>query len=202
MTDEAKRKAEQILGICRWILGAAAVVFLIISFWVYFAFLGSKNTPLVKQVEALILVVWALLPPVWFFCEYIAFAPRLCDAQVATLSISRTEPQYLGRGARCTRIALFWPWKLREWSRRDAFASWDIIAGYDIWHGYPTDLTDTQWAFLAPLIPPAKVGGRPRSTDMREVVNAVFYVLRGGCQWRLLPKDFPPYQTVYDYFRS
>ena len=46
---------------------------------------------------------------------------------------------------------------------------------------YPTDLTDSQWAFLAPLIPPAKAGGRPRSTDMREVVNAVFYVLRGGC---------------------
>ena len=67
---------------------------------------------------------------------------------------------------------------------------------------YPTDLTDTQWAFLAPLIPAAKAGGRRRSTDMREVVNAVFYVLRGGCQWRLLPKDFPPYQTVYDYFRS
>ena len=67
---------------------------------------------------------------------------------------------------------------------------------------YPTDLTDTQWTVLAPLIPAAKAGGRPRTTDMREVVNAVFYVLRGGCQWRLLPKDFPPYQTVYDYFRS
>jgi putative transposase len=67
---------------------------------------------------------------------------------------------------------------------------------------YPTDLTDTQWAVLAPLIPAAKAGGRPRTTDMREVVNALFYVLRGGCQWRLLPKDFPPYQTVYDYFRS
>jgi len=59
---------------------------------------------------------------------------------------------------------------------------------------YPTDLTDTQWTVLEPLIPPAKAGGRPRTTDMREVVNAVFYVLRGGCQWRLLPKDFPPYQ--------
>src|SRR5271166_6634824 len=55
---------------------------------------------------------------------------------------------------------------------------------------YPTDLTDTQWAVLAPLIPAAKAGDRPRSTDMRKVVNAVFYVLRGGCQWRLLPKDF------------
>ena len=54
---------------------------------------------------------------------------------------------------------------------------------------YPTDLTDTQWDCLAPLIPAAKVGGRPRSTDMREVVNAVFYVLRGGCQWRLLRRS-------------
>ena len=60
---------------------------------------------------------------------------------------------------------------------------------------YPTDLADTQWAVLAPLVPAAKAGGRPRTTDMREVVNAIFYVLRGGCQWRLLPKDFPPYQT-------
>jgi len=67
---------------------------------------------------------------------------------------------------------------------------------------YPTDLTDTQWTVLEPLIPAAKAGGRPRNTDMREVVNAVFYVLPGGCQWRLLPKDFPPYQTVYHYFRS
>jgi hypothetical protein len=58
---------------------------------------------------------------------------------------------------------------------------------------YSTDLTDTQWTVLEPLIPAAKAGGRPRTTDMREVVNAVFYVLRGGCQWRLLPKDFPPF---------
>src|ERR1700692_5036798 len=67
---------------------------------------------------------------------------------------------------------------------------------------YPTDLADTQWAVLAPLVPAAKAGGRPRTTDMREVLTAIFYVLRGGCQWRLLPKDFPPYHTVYDYFRS
>ena len=65
---------------------------------------------------------------------------------------------------------------------------------------YPTDLTDTEWTLLTPLIPAAKPGGRPRTTDMREVVNAIFYVLRGGCQWRLLPKDFPSYQTVYHYF--
>jgi putative transposase len=67
---------------------------------------------------------------------------------------------------------------------------------------YPTDLTEVEWTILAPLIPTAKPGGRPRTTDTREVVNAVFYVLRGGCQWRLLPKEFPPYQTVYHYFRT
>ena len=48
----------------------------------------------------------------------------------------------------------------------------------------------------------SQTGGRPRTTDLREVVNAIFYVLRGGCQWRLLPTDFPPYQTVYHYFRA
>jgi putative transposase len=67
---------------------------------------------------------------------------------------------------------------------------------------YPTDLTDVEWTVLTPLIPAAKPGGRPRTTDMREVINAIFYILRGGCQWRLLPTDFPPYQTVYDYFRT
>jgi putative transposase len=67
---------------------------------------------------------------------------------------------------------------------------------------YPTDLTEAEWTLLVPLIPAAKPGGRPRTTDMREVVNAIFYVLRGGCQWRLLPTDFPPYQTVYHYFRT
>src|SRR6516225_8712904 len=67
---------------------------------------------------------------------------------------------------------------------------------------YPTDLTEAEWTLLAPLIPVAKPGGRPRTTDMREVVNAIFYVLRGGCQWRLLPTDFPPHQTVSHYFRT
>ena len=67
---------------------------------------------------------------------------------------------------------------------------------------YPTDLTEAEWTVLAPLIPTAKPGGRPRTTEMREVINAIFYVLRGGCQWRLLPKEFPPHQTVYHYFRT
>ena len=65
---------------------------------------------------------------------------------------------------------------------------------------YPTDLTAAEWTLLAPLIPTAKPGGRPRTTDMREVVNAILYSLRSGCQWRMLPTEFPPYQTVYHYF--
>jgi len=64
---------------------------------------------------------------------------------------------------------------------------------------YPTDLTDTEWTILLPLIPTAKPGSRPRTTDMREVINAILYSLRSGCQWRMLPTDFPPYQTVYHY---
>ncbi len=67
---------------------------------------------------------------------------------------------------------------------------------------YPTDLTDAQWKILEPKIPPAKPGGRPRGTDMREVINAIFYLLRSGCAWRLVPHDFPPWSTVYTYFRQ
>lgn len=67
---------------------------------------------------------------------------------------------------------------------------------------YPSDLNDVQWLILAPLIPPAKRGGRSRSVNMREVVNAIFYVLRSGCAWRMLPHDFPPWQTVYGYFST
>jgi len=66
---------------------------------------------------------------------------------------------------------------------------------------YPTDLTDAQWQRICPLIPPAKPGGNNRTTSMREVLNAIFYLLRTGCAWRMLPKDFPPKSTVYDYFR-
>ena len=66
---------------------------------------------------------------------------------------------------------------------------------------YPSDLTDEQWAVLEPLIPPAWPGGRPRKTDMREVVNALFYHAREGCTWRALPHDFPPWRTAYNYFR-
>ena len=66
-------------------------------------------------------------------------------------------------------------------------------------HKYPSDLTDEQWALIEPLIP-VYPGGRPRKTDLRDVVDAVLYVLRTGCQWRYLPKDFPPKSTVWRYF--
>ena len=68
---------------------------------------------------------------------------------------------------------------------------------------YPSDVTDDEWARLEPLIPPAKPGGRPRQTNMREAVNAIFYLLRTGCPWRYLPRDgFPPRSTVYNIFRN
>jgi putative transposase len=66
---------------------------------------------------------------------------------------------------------------------------------------YATDLTDSQWELIAPFVLPETGGGRPRTTDVREVVNAIIYVLRSGCAWHLLPHDFPPSGTVYDYFR-
>jgi transposase len=70
-------------------------------------------------------------------------------------------------------------------------------------HGlrYPSDLTDAEWVLVAPLIPPAKRGGRRRSVDLREIVNGIFYVLSTGCQWRALPKDLPPRSTVHDYLQ-
>jgi putative transposase len=67
---------------------------------------------------------------------------------------------------------------------------------------YPSDLTDEQWLLIEPFLPHAKPGGRPRKTDLREVVNALLYLVRTGCQWRMLPHEFPPWKTVYNYFRD
>jgi transposase len=64
---------------------------------------------------------------------------------------------------------------------------------------YDSDMTDGEWALVAPLIPPAKRGGRKRDVNVREVLNAIFYVLWTGCQWKALPKDFPPKSTVHWY---
>jgi putative transposase len=66
---------------------------------------------------------------------------------------------------------------------------------------YPTDLTDEQWELVRPLLPKAKPGGRPRSVDLRAVLNGIFYVVRGGVPWRMLPGDLPPWGTVHFYYR-
>jgi putative transposase len=67
---------------------------------------------------------------------------------------------------------------------------------------YDTDLSDAEWAIIEPLVPGCKGAGRPREVNIREVINAIFYLLRTGCAWRHLPHDFPPPGTVYDYFSS
>ena len=67
---------------------------------------------------------------------------------------------------------------------------------------YPSDLSDAEWIILEPLIPVVKWGGRPADYARREIVNAILYVLRTGCQWRAIPHDLPPWQLVYAYFRN
>ena len=67
---------------------------------------------------------------------------------------------------------------------------------------YTSDLTDAQWEELAPLLPPANARGHPRTVNLREVINGILYVLRGGIPWRLLPHDLPPWGTVWWYFRK
>lgn len=62
---------------------------------------------------------------------------------------------------------------------------------------YPSDMTDQEWEIISPLIPQAKEGGRPRSVQIRSILNAVFYVTKGGIQWRMLPKEFQAWGTVY-----
>ncbi len=66
---------------------------------------------------------------------------------------------------------------------------------------YPSDLSAAHWARIAPLIPPAKAGGRPRIVNIREIVNAIFYLNKTGCQWRSLPHDLPHWSTVHTYYR-
>ena len=66
---------------------------------------------------------------------------------------------------------------------------------------YPSDLQHDQWQKIEALIPKAKAGGRPRTVDMREVLNAILYLLRTGCAWRMLPHDLPPWGTVHYYYR-
>ena len=67
---------------------------------------------------------------------------------------------------------------------------------------YPSDLTDAEWQIVEALLPPPKSGGRPRTTDLRHVLNAIFYLLRTGSPWRYLPPGFPPWPTVHYYYRT
>lgn len=67
---------------------------------------------------------------------------------------------------------------------------------------YPSDLTSKQWEILKPLIPPVKHGGRPRKHNMKDIVDAIMYKVKTGCQWNQIPNDFPPCKTVFDYFRK
>jgi putative transposase len=67
---------------------------------------------------------------------------------------------------------------------------------------YPSDMTDREWEYIKDMIPAAKPGGRNRVTDMRRTLNAIFYLTRTGCAWRYLPLEYPPWQTVYGYFRK
>jgi len=67
---------------------------------------------------------------------------------------------------------------------------------------YPSDLTFEQWKILEPFIPKAKFGGRPRQHPMKFVIDALIYKVKSGCQWRYLPADYPPWRTVYEYFRD
>jgi transposase len=68
--------------------------------------------------------------------------------------------------------------------------------------GYPSDLTDAQWALIEPLLPEPSTGGRPEKHPRREIVNAILYVVKSGCPWRYLPADLPPWQTVYGDFAA
>ena len=67
---------------------------------------------------------------------------------------------------------------------------------------YPSDLSDAEWKVIEPLLPKAKGFGRPRTVDLREILNAIFYVQRTGCQWEMLPHDLPAHETVYSYFKK
>ena len=65
---------------------------------------------------------------------------------------------------------------------------------------YQTDVTDEEWRVIKPHLPPANITGRPRVWPMREIINGIFYVMRSGCPWRLLPSDLPPWSTIYRWF--
>jgi transposase len=67
---------------------------------------------------------------------------------------------------------------------------------------YPSDLTDVEWQHLEPLLPAPRSTGRPREWSLRLILNGIFYLVRGGCAWRMIPLEYPPWSTVYDYYRQ
>jgi putative transposase len=67
---------------------------------------------------------------------------------------------------------------------------------------YQTDLSDAEWSYIEPHLPTSEASGRPRVHTLREILDAIFYIVRSGCAWRLLPHDFPPWKTVHHYFRT
>ncbi len=67
---------------------------------------------------------------------------------------------------------------------------------------YPSDLTDCEWALVAPMLPAARPGGKPRNTNLRDVIDAIRHIASSGCQWRMLRRDFPPVSTVRRYFHA
>src|SRR5919197_2995044 len=77
-----------------------------------------------------------------------------------------------------------------------------MIVGMNPRPPYPTDLSDQERALIKLLVPDAKPGGRPEAYPKREILNAIFYLLRSGCSWRMLPHDLPPWRIVYHYFRA
>jgi len=66
---------------------------------------------------------------------------------------------------------------------------------------YPTDLSDVEWQRIQPYLPAPKSGGRPQVHSLREILKAIFYIVRSGCTWHMLPHDLPPWKTIYHYFR-
>jgi putative transposase len=77
-----------------------------------------------------------------------------------------------------------------------------MIVGMNPRSPYPTDLSDQEWELIKHLVPEAKPGGRPEAYTKREILNGIFYLLRSGCSWRMLPHDLPPWRIVYFYFRQ
>ena len=92
--------------------------------------------------------------------------------------------------------------KARGNRRINSWKKWKRARRAKVLKRYTSDLSNAQWEIIKELIPKAKPGGRPRTVNIREVLNAIFYRIKNGCSWENLPKCFPPHKTVFDYFRK